>query len=115
MSVDIAGKTLVDSSLPQLQVLLEGVFNRRRLLALVRDFIVLEDDGSGALAKKVAGYHQFHAVQIAVAETLRAAALQQAVADRDPAGRYESRRQPAGARGDRRIGVVWHTQGRARA
>ena len=107
----IAGETLADPSLPQLQVLLEGVFNRRRLLALVRDFIVFEDDGSGALAKKMAGYHQFHAVQIAVAETLRAAALQQAVADRDPAGRYESRRQPAGARGDRRIGVVWHTQG----
>ena len=107
----IAGETLADPSLPQLQVLLEGVFNRRRLLALVRDFIVFEDDGSGTLVKKMAGYHQFHAVQIAVAETLRAAALQQAVADRDPAGRYESRRQPAGARGDRRIGVVWHTQG----
>ena len=105
----IAGETLADPSLPQLQVLLEGVFNRRRLLALVRDFIVFEDDGSGALAKKMAGYHQFHAVQIAVAETLRAAALQHAVAD--PPGRYESRRQPAGTRGDRRIGVVWHTQG----
>ena len=105
----IAGETLADSSLPQLQVLLEGVFNQRRLLALVRDFIVFEDDGSGALMKKMAGYHQFHAVQIAVAETLRAAALQQTVAD--PPGRYESRRQPAGARGDRRIGVVWHTQG----
>ena len=107
----IAGEALADPSLPQLQVLLEGVFNRRRLLALVRDFIVFEDDGSGALVKKVAGYHQFHAVQTAVAETLRASALQQAVADRDPAGRYESRRQPAGACGDRRIGVVWHTQG----
>ena len=107
----IAGETLADPSLPQLQVLLEGVFNRRRLLALVRDFIVFEDDGSGALVKKVAGYHQFHAVQTAVAETLRAAALQQAFAERDPAGRYESHRQPAGAHGDRRIGVVWHTQG----
>ena len=59
----------------------------------------------------MAGYHQFHAVQTAVTETLRAAALQQAVADRDPQGRYESGRQPGGARGDRRIGVVWHTQG----
>ena len=107
----IAGEALADPSLPQLQVLLEGVFNRRRLLALARDFIVFEDDGSGALVKKMAGYHQFHAVQTAVTETLRAAALQQAVADRDSAGRYESRRQPAGVRGDRRIGVVWHTQG----
>ena len=75
-------------------------------------FIVFEDDGSGNLVKKMAGYHQFHAVQTAVTETLRAAALQQAVADRDPHGRYdESGRQPGGARGDRRIGVVWHTQG----
>ena len=72
---------------------------------------MFEDDGSGDLIKKMAGYHQFHAVETAVAETLRAAALQQAVADRAPAGRYESFRRPAGARGDRRIGVVWHTQG----
>ena len=107
----ISGEALADPSLPQLQVLLEGVFTRRRLLALVRDFIVFEDDGSGDLVKKMAGYHQLHAVQTAVAETLRAAALQQAVAERDLHGRYESGRQPGGARGDRRIGVVWHTQG----
>ena len=106
----IAGETLADPSLPQLEVLVEGVFNRRRLLALVRDFIVFEDDGSGALVKKMAGYHQFHAVEAAVAETKRAAAMQ-TVAHHDPAGRYESGRQPGGARGDRRIGVVWHTQG----
>ena len=35
--------------------------DRLRFLALVRDFIVFEDDGSGALVKKMAGYHQFHA------------------------------------------------------
>ena len=82
----ISGEALADPSLPQLQVLLEGVFTRRRLLALVRDFIVFEDDGSGNLVKKMAGYHQFHAVQTAVTETLRAAALQQAVADLTPSG-----------------------------
>ena len=107
----IAGEALADRSLPQLQVLLEGVVHRRRLLALVHDFIVFEDDGSGALVKKMVGYHQFHAVQTAVAETLRAAALQQTRADSDPHGRDESGRQPGGARGDRRIGVIWHTQG----
>ena len=106
-----AGEALADPSLPQLRVLLEGACDPRRLLALVRDFIVFEDDGSGALVKKMAGYHQFHAVQTAVAETLRAAALQQAVADDDTHGRSELARQPGGARGDRRIGVVWHTQG----
>ena len=107
----IAGEALADPSLPQLRVLLEGVCDPRRMLALVRDFVVFEDDGSGALVKKMAGYHQFHAVQTAVAETLRAAALRQAVADDDAHGHTESRRRLGGARGDRRIGVVWHTQG----
>ena len=106
----IAGEALADPTMPQLQVLLEGVCTPYRLLALVRDFIVFEDDGSGALAKKMAGYHQFHAVRTAVAETLRAASLQQ-TADRAPQGRHKSDRRPGGARGDRRIGVIWHTQG----
>ena len=107
----IAGETLADASLPQLRVLLDGACDPRRLLALVRDFIVFEDNGSGALVKKIAGYHQFHAVQTAIAETLRAAALQQAAANDDAQGHFEAAGQPGGARGDRRIGVVWHTQG----
>ena len=107
----ISGEPLADESLPQLQVLVEGVCTPRRLLELVRDYVVFEDDGAGVLVKKLAGYHQFHAVQTAVAETLRAAALQRTVAAGDPAGRDESGRQPGGARGDRRIGVIWHTQG----
>ena len=107
----IAGEALADPNLPQLQVLLMGAFERRRFLALVRDFIVVEDDGGGALAKKMAGYHQFHAVETAVAETLRAAELQRTPALREAAAHYESGRRPGGAPGDRRIGVVWHTQG----
>ena len=108
----ITGETLADSKLPQLQVLVEGACAPRRLLSLVRDFVVFEDDGSGALTKKMAGYHQFHAVETAVAETLRAARLQQqSLGVREEHGRYESGRQPGGAPGDRRIGVVWHTQG----
>ena len=108
----ISGETLADPHLPQLQVLLGGVCEPRRFLAVVRDFIVFEDDGSGALVKKMAGYHQFHAVQVAVGETLRAAELKQAAEQAvDPAGVYESGRKPGGDPGDRRIGVVWHTQG----
>ena len=107
----ISGEPLADESLPQLQVLVEDICTPGRLLALVRDYVVFEDDGAGALVKKMAGYHQFHAVQTAVAETLRATALQQTVADSDRHGRDESWRQPGGARGDRRIGVIWHTQG----
>ena len=104
----ISGESLADPGAPQLQVMLAGVCDQCRFLALLRDFIVFEDDGS-ALSKKVAGYHQFHAVETAVAETLRAAELQCEL--RDERGRYESGRRPGGEAGDRRIGVVWHTQG----
>ena len=103
----ISGETLADPHLTELQVMLEGICEPERFLPLVRDFIVFEDDGGGSLAKKMAGYHQFHAVQVAVDETLRAAELQIG----DEPGRYEAGRKPGGDPGDRRIGVVWHTQG----
>ena len=108
----ISGETLDAPGLAQLQVMLEGVFQPWRFLAFLRDFIVFEDDGSGALVKKMAGYHQFHAVRAAVGETLRAARLQRKD-DRtgEEQGRYEAGRRPGGDPGDRRIGVVWHTQG----
>ena len=109
----VTGEKLADSHMTELQVMLEGICSPDRFLALVRDFIVFEDDGSGALAKKMAGYHQFHAVRVAVDETLRAAELQRAskgVVD-ESRGRYESEVKPGGDPGDRRIGVVWHTQG----
>ena len=102
----IAGETLAPASMPEIQVMIEGVFQKRRLLELIANFTVFEDEGGGKLAKKMAGYHQYHAVRVAVEETLRAAHGQ-----RDPsAGRYETRK-PGGEGGDRRIGVVWHTQG----
>ena len=109
----IAGETLADPHMTELQVMLEGVCEPARFLALVRDFIVFDDDGSGKLVKKMAGYHQFHAVRVAVDETLRAAELQRERAGRvaEVGWRYEAGRKPGGAPGDRRIGVVWHTQG----
>ncbi|MCC7080410.1 MAG: type I restriction endonuclease subunit R [Burkholderiales bacterium] len=107
----IAGDTLAGAHMPELQVVIEGLCAPRRFLDLLRDFIVFEDDGS-RIVKKMAGYHQFHAVQVAVGETLRAAQLQhgphQAQGDE---GRYEAGRKPGGKPGDRRVGVVWHTQG----
>ena len=72
---------------------------------------MFEDDG-GALVKKMAGYHQFHAVRVAVDETLRAAQLQKGeLRVGGVGGHYEAGPQPGGEPGDRRIGVVWHTQG----
>ena len=102
----ISGERLADANAPELQVMLEGVCSPDRLLTLVHDFIVFEDDGANLPIKKMAGYHQFHAVQVAVQETLRAAELQHS-----EQGGHESGQRRGGKPGDRRIGVVWHTQG----
>ncbi len=103
----IKGESPAPTFYSELQVLIEGVFEKRRFLDLLRDFTVFEDDSTGALAKKMAGYHQFHAVRMAVSETLRAARISQAARgeNKDPYGRH------GGDPGDRRVGVVWHTQG----
>lgn len=105
----------VEACLPELQVVIEGVLTPRHLLDLVRDFIVFEDEGGGVVAKKMAGYHQFHAVQVAVEETLRAADLSRTDEQlRDPEGGAfpDGRGRCSGGNpGDRRVGVVWHTQG----
>ena len=102
----ISGRDDAAANLAELQVVLEGVFDKRRFLDLIRYFVVFEDLGAGALAKKMAGYHQFHAVNVAVEETLRAAKVAA-----QPLGRYAAGHQPGGEEGDRRVGVVWHTQG----
>ena len=99
----ISGETLADTHLPELQVVIEGLCHKQRFLDLILDFIVFEDDG-GRIIKKMAGYHQFHAVQAAVAETLLAAEMVCAGSVRDSGRR-------GGKSGDRRVGVVWHTQG----
>ena len=88
----------------ELQTMLEGTCDPARFLTLIRDFIVFDDDGSGKLIKKLAGYHQLHAVQAAVEETLRATELQKETT-------LTAGNRPGGAPGDRRIGVVWHNQG----
>lgn len=84
----IEGEALASKAMSQLEVLIRGVFDKRRLLDLLRYFIVFEDDGDTAI-KKMAGYHQFHAVARALDATISASRPQ----------------------GDRRVGVVWHTQG----
>ncbi|MCH9031999.1 MAG: type I restriction endonuclease subunit R, partial [candidate division Zixibacteria bacterium] len=76
---------------PGLETVLKGMFDRKRFLDYCPNFITFEDEGGDTttIAKKAAGYHQYHAVNKAVKCTLEATA--------------ES--------GDRRIGVIWHTQG----
>jgi type I restriction enzyme R subunit len=108
----VTGEALAASSLPELQVVLEGAFDRRRFLDLIRHFIVFEDAGGGVLAKKMAAYHQYHAVNVAVEETVRACLpgedLRRIGEER---GTYLARPAGDAQPGDRRVGVVWHTQG----
>ena len=84
----INGADVVSKGSPELETVLRGVFDKRRLLDLIKDFIIFGDVDDG-VAKILAGYHQFHAVRHAVARTLVATA-------------------PSG---DRKVGVIWHTQG----
>ena len=84
----VDGSAVAPKGEPELGTLIEGIFEKTRFLALIRDFTVFGDTGSG-LVKIVAGYHQFHAVRHAVESTIAAASPE----------------------GDRRIGVIWHTQG----
>jgi type I restriction enzyme R subunit len=103
------------AQLAELQVLLEGVFEKRRFLDLIRYFIVFEAFDGGKLVKKMAGYHQFHAVNVALEETLRAAIPAQSWRKSqglsEETGRYDAGPMAGGEDGDRRVGVVWHTQG----
>lgn len=82
------GTEIAPMGAPELSTLIEGVFEQRRFLALLRDFTVFGETGSG-LVKIIAGYHQFHAVRHAVNSTVAASSPQ----------------------GNHRAGVIWHTQG----
>ncbi len=83
----VDGRDVV-TTLPALEVLVRGVFDQARLLDIVRHFTLFSDEPDG-LVKRVAKYHQYWAVNTAVESTVEA----------------------AGPSGDRRGGVVWHTQG----
>ena len=84
----ITGDDLAPKGKPELETVLRGVFDRRHFLDILKDFIVF-GDRDGDTVKILAGYHQFHAVRRAVACTLAAT-------------------MPGG---DRKVGVIWHTQG----
>ncbi len=84
----IDGDDVAPLSIPQLEVLIKGMFQRDRFLDIIKHFVLFQSDGKDTI-KILAGYHQYHAVNKAVESTERAT--------------QES--------GDRRIGVVWHTQG----
>ena len=84
----VDGQAVADGDELELSTLLTGVFEKSRFLELVRSFIVFEDSDDGPM-KKLGGYHQVGAVREALVQTVRAT-------------------RP---RGNRKVGVVWHTQG----
>lgn len=84
----VDGENIAPKGVPELETLINGVFDKSRLLSLLRGFVVFENTGSGII-KKIAGYHQFHAVHKAVQCTINA----------------------TDDTGDNRVGVIWHTQG----
>ena len=84
----VDGKVFSHRGTPELETLLRGVFTQANLLRLIRDFIVFGDKGDGPF-KIVAGYHQFHGAQKAVEQAI------------------DATRED----GNRKIGVIWHTQG----
>ena len=108
---------------PGLKTIIHGMLAPARLQDYVLNFITFEDNGGGSvdIAKKAAGYHQYHAVNLAVASTLRACGID-APADMlyarfteagqaDPFGVREPAAEYRPHKGDRRAGVIWHTQG----
>ncbi len=76
----------------ELEILTQGIFNKTRLLDIIKNFIVFEADSendTSKFTKKMCLYHQYFGVNKAIKETLRA----------------------TGPKGNKKIGVFWHTQG----
>lgn len=90
----------------QLETMVRGFFKRDLFLDYIRYFIIFESDGD-SLIKKIAGYHQFHAVREAVNATVIAAQLPES----DRVGERRATYGNEVAPGSKKAGVVWHTQG----
>lgn len=84
------GMTLADNQFLELEILTRGIFEKNRLLELIRDFITYKESDE-SVVKVVAMYHQMGAVKKAVASTVKAVLSKNSE--------------------DKRAGVIWHTQG----
>lgn len=116
------GRVEASKLVSQLEVLIQGMLNKKTLLDLIRSFTVfektkIEDKKTGVTSiktiKKIAAYHQYYAVNRAVESTVRATGINLddiCVLKESPEnyGLKSVKEQP---RGDRKAGVVWHTQG----
>ena len=90
----------------QLETVVRGFFDRELLLDYIRFFVLFETDGE-VIIKKIAGYHQFHAVRAAVNTTLIASKIPDEDTIADARATYGKEVEP----GSKKAGVFWHTQG----
>lgn len=92
----------------ELETLVRGFFAPELFLDYLRYFVLFEQDGDQVI-KKIAGYHQFHAVREAVRATVIAASSPDKglLEVREERATYGKEVRP----GSRKAGVVWHTQG----
>ncbi|MDG6027863.1 MAG: type I restriction endonuclease subunit R [Candidatus Brocadia sp.] len=110
------GETIVDARVePELEPMMKGLFHKKTLLDVIRYFVVFEKNTVGAYGdtpsrKKIAAYHQYYAVNKAIESTIRAIGEALPVVQDNPEkyGFASVRNQSPG---DKRAGVVWHTQG----
>jgi type I restriction enzyme R subunit len=114
----IDGKEIQTKGVLELEVLIKGIFERRRFLDYILNFVVFEN--LGKLIKKNAAYHQYWAVNKALQSTFYACGIRSDASKllgrfpdffdahkfREPRGDYQPQ-----TFGDKRIGVIWHTQG----
>ncbi len=90
----------------ELEKVVKGFFDRELLLDYIRYFVLFEQDGD-TIVKKIAGYHQFHAVREAVRVTIIASSASEHNLQEMERATYGKEVVP----GSRKAGVVWHTQG----
>lgn len=117
------GQTKAKKTQAQLEVLIQGLLNPVTLIDMIRHFIVFEsskqEDANGLITvktiKKMAAYHQYYAVNAAVLSTIRASNAntksQSAEVAIHQQGRSKQELVQQQALGDKKAGVVWHTQG----
>lgn len=116
------GKAEASRLVSQLEVLIQGMLNRETLMDLVRSFTVFEKTKTEDLktkitkietVKKVAAYHQYYAVNKAIESTIRATGINKACDGpmRESPENYGLKDVKSQPIGDRKAGVIWHTQG----
>lgn len=114
------GKVEASHLVSQLETLIKGMLNKTTLLDLLRHFIIFEksrkeDPSTGVISistvKKLAAYHQYYAVNAAVASTLRATDMSEPLGVKLTPASYGLPGVAHQPKGDKKAGVVWHTQG----